>query len=77
MRSFSLFPNPATDVIIIDLKEELIGSNFVITDNAGRIIKTGQINYASTQIDILDLSPGIYVLAINGKSEQKCKLIKQ
>lgn len=55
-----VYPNPATDRIIVELGEF---QEYAISDLLGRTVKTGQLG-ADNFIDINGLSSGIYVLNI-------------
>jgi hypothetical protein len=57
-----LYPNPAKEKVY--LGNATIGTPFKILDNAGRNVKSGQINNILEEIDIEKLSPGIYYIDI-------------
>jgi len=60
-----LFPNPATDFITIDCKNNDINKIYIITNVSGQKIKTFK-NY-SDKIDISNLSKGIYFINFGKK----------
>ena len=63
--SFTLFPNPANDIIYLKNKET--GTvNYQIYDNFGRTVKTGSFENES-RIDISFLARGIYVFRAGEK----------
>lgn len=78
----SIWPNPATDHVIIDyvLQGEQNGELFLF-DATGSILlqKTLPSQTAKTSLSINNLSPGIYLLMIkqDGKMVYQTKLIKQ
>lgn len=64
----SIFPNPASDYLTIDMKTQSINS-FQVYDITGRLIKTNNTNFSYTHtLDISDFSKGIYLLRINSNS---------
>ena len=71
--NISIFPNPATSQICVfgDLKKS---SKINLSNNLGMIVKTTNINKASTtqKIDVSNLPKGIYILSIDNS-----KLIKK
>lgn len=70
---FKIFPNPAENYINLQCENCNI-TEFKITNILGRLVKAVTIkstNNALTQISILDLSPGVYVIA--GFSEKNNK----
>lgn len=73
--NISLFPNPAHDIIKLDLKEEIMLNEIKIFDIAGRLKLTNK--YKSTEIDITNLDSGIYIVEIMTlKSIVRKKIIK-
>jgi hypothetical protein len=62
--SISVYPNPATTLVNLSNTENLIFENVTIVDVNGRIVKTVAINLTQTQINVSDLTSGIYFLNI-------------
>ncbi len=72
-----LFPNPAQHYFELQSNNEMI-NQVVIFDINGSLINQYQINNQHAQIDIQDLSQGIYFIQANSKSKSTYfKLIKQ
>ena len=61
IKKLNIFPNPASDRVIIDTKE-LIGKFITISDFNGRIIKNLLVNKTNTIININKLSNGFYIV---------------
>ncbi len=74
---FSVFPNPAQNVINVKLDAKLLGSVFTIYDNIGKAVKTGKLNSLNTTIDLIDLSSGIYTFNLGENRKQNFKVIKE
>jgi hypothetical protein len=74
--SFSVFPNPAQNIINIKLVDKLIGYAYSMYDGMGRIVLNGILNSELTRIEIDNLTSGIYVFSIGENMTDKCKLIK-
>jgi hypothetical protein len=74
---FSVFPNPAQNVINVNLDAKLVGSVFTIYDNIGKVVKSGKLNSANTTIELNDLSGGIYTFSIGENKKQTFKVIKE
>jgi hypothetical protein len=72
--SFSVFPNPSSDLITIVANEDLVGSEFAIYNSIGKSVRKGLISSKSTVVYLNDLATGIYLLNINN---QGYKVIKQ
>lgn len=60
--NFTVYPNPATDVVNISNVNNLEIKNTVITDINGRIVK--QVNSSVESINVGDLNTGVYFLKV-------------
>ena len=58
--SFSMYPNPASDVLTINSKSEI--KSLKIYNIAGQLMKAKQINNTMVNLDVSGLSKGIYVV---------------
>ncbi|MDQ6904350.1 MAG: T9SS type A sorting domain-containing protein [Bacteroidota bacterium] len=56
------FPNPSKDIITITAANAQPGSNYIITDETGRKILSGNLNQEITTVDIRHLIDGIYFI---------------
>jgi plastocyanin len=72
----SIFPNPATTLITIRAGNNLIGSQYFITDQHGSQMITGKIDRGTFPIDISQYSTGIYLFQVAGQKRSSFKLIK-
>jgi len=69
-QKISVYPNPATDIVIIENMKP--NSSLELIDNSGKLAKSISNSKATkTEINIKDLSSGIYYLKIDGQSVQK------
>lgn len=76
--SVSVFPNPAQNTI--NIKGNSLGFNAItITDANGRAVKTLKIDTTTeTQMNISDLAPGVYFMAISSEAGSVTKkIVKQ
>lgn len=68
-----IFPNPAkTSISLIGLRKE---HEFKITDLTGRVVKKVKLSNKITQVDVSELSNGLYILTEN-KTKAVLKFIK-
>lgn len=65
--SFSLFPNPTTDVLNIDVNA--LGLNYSIQDMTGKTVQKGIINRQI--INVMELQKGMYLFNIEAHKSQK------
>ncbi len=82
--SISIYPNPFTNTIFVELKEELLTNNenveIIIYDLLGRTIKSGTlINTTTFELDLSNLKSGLYLYNISKSNEivGKGKIIKK
>jgi len=75
--SFSVYPNPATDMITVSNSLDAI-ENVTITDLNGRVVKEITLGTTQAQINISDLAQGVYILnaTSNGKTITE-KIVKK
>jgi hypothetical protein len=74
---YSIFPNPATDILNIYSNTEKSFS-YEIVDIADRIIFKEKLNKNNTAVDISELKNGIYILKLRNKDEfHTMKFIKK
>lgn len=63
--NFSIFPNPSNGNFTIKSDLNLINSNVTVSDFYGKIIYNDNLNSNQKQIDLSDLSSGIYMVTLN------------
>lgn len=63
---FSLYPNPAKDVLTVDLSEELTKSSrmFIVNIN-GQIVKEARLQKGVNAINTSEMSKGIYLVTVS------------
>jgi hypothetical protein len=66
--SIALYPNPATDELVIATPDYRTTQQFPIVDACGRICFEGTITSAQTRIDTRFLAPGVYAIVLNNTS---------
>lgn len=75
---FSIYPNPATDVINITNADNILVNNVAVVDLNGRTVKSLNFNNVSeAQINIGDLASGMYLLNVSSdKGTMTKKIVK-
>lgn len=71
-----IFPNPCTTEFTIKKRISSDAIPFNIIDEIGRIVSNGYITNGSSIISVNQLSPGFYILQINGEQPQSIKMMK-
>jgi putative CocE/NonD family hydrolase len=76
-RIFEVYPNPANDILNINLTSNLQGAMFQIYNEAGQLLKIQNLNGSFSFIDISALPVGVYTIQIkNGAQLLNRKLTK-
>jgi hypothetical protein len=75
---FSLYPNPATDKITVEVSGKTNGSNLSILNIEGQQLITRQITEPKTHVDISMLLSGVYFVRLTGERTVSVgKFVKQ
>ena len=74
--TFSIFPNPANDILHINTSTSLTSESYSIVNTLGQTILNGKIENDNTTINVQTLQSGIYFLQIGSKQTQSYKIIK-
>jgi hypothetical protein len=76
--SLLVFPNPATDVITINIDEDIAADNISVTDLQGNIVLQRNLPTNSIAIDISGLANGTYIIiAQTSEGLQHAYFVKQ
>jgi len=73
---FQIFPNPAANSITIHASADQRGAGYLISSLTGNEILHGTLESESTLVDVSQLKPGIYMVAVTGQKRSTLKLIK-
>jgi serine protease len=74
--SFSIYPNPATEKLIIDAGT-VVKANIKLMDLSGRTVLSTQMNHAIYQVDVSTLANGVYMLKVEfGNKTVTKKIVK-
>lgn len=73
----AVYPNPAMDEINIKVTSKLIGNSFKVFDPIGKIVLSGVIRNEITQVDLSNLSSGLYMVNVGDSKKQSFKFIKK
>ncbi|WP_396194543.1 S8 family serine peptidase [Flavobacterium sp.] len=65
LNAINLYPNPANELLNYSYPDDVIVNNIVINDVSGKRILIKDTNLSSNQIDISNLSSGIYFITFN------------
>jgi hypothetical protein len=70
---FSVFPNPANEIVTINTAFDQT-FELVILDIDGRVIKSYLLDHSNEQVDVSDLSTGIYIL--EARTDSNVELVR-
>ncbi len=71
-----LFPNPASNILYLDIKNTGSAYNYLITDQLGRTVSRNTLGTAHT-IDISELSAGVYFMEIKPVEDNRSVAFKK
>ena len=75
--SINISPNPTSSKITIKASLALIGEEYIIYDQQGKAVKLGIITAEETEIDLSNLSEGVYLFKAGAEMQETFKIIKQ
>ncbi|HRX69439.1 MAG TPA: GEVED domain-containing protein, partial [Tenuifilaceae bacterium] len=67
--SYMVYPNPANDYVNISLQGIRGDVSLRIYDLQGRLVKETMLNSLDSQIDVSDLSKGVYIISVDEEKE--------
>ena len=70
---FKVFPSPATDIITLTVNRQLIGKDYYITDEFGKIVLSGKLLSEKSIVHINELASGIYIIRVMNQSKKMIK----
>ena len=66
-----LYPNPALNVLNVNINPDLINQPYSIIDGLGRVVLNGKLNDVENTINVEQLSKGIYYLKLSNNKSSK------
>jgi hypothetical protein len=73
---FAIFPNPATDIVVIKANASMIGIPFFVADYHGRVVISGVIESETTEINLESLPAGVYIINAGHQIKQAFRVLK-
>ncbi len=73
----NISPNPTSSKITVKASLVLIGKEYIIYDQQGKVVKSGIITAEETEIDLSNLSEGVYLFKAGAEMQETFKIIKQ
>ncbi len=77
LSNLTIYPNPASNHINVSVPEELLGTNFKIYDNKGKVVLSGKLEQSEIKIEIDEWANGAYILHVNGAFEKSFRIVKE
>lgn len=74
--NLSAYPNPFSNVLIIEVNKIGLDCQYILSDQLGRQVQHGVLFHDYSVLDMSFLKPGIYLFRITGNKSQSMKLIK-
>ncbi|RYM32521.1 T9SS type A sorting domain-containing protein [Brumimicrobium glaciale] len=73
----SVFPNPTSASITLEVTNELLGENYMIFDQSGRLLAKDKVVLLNTELDLSNYKSGFYFLRVGDQFGNVVKLIKR
>ncbi len=77
LSEFSVYPNPTNNQVTVKANSKLVGKAYIIYDNMGKMVLSGQINAENTVIELGNLPDGIYLFNVGENNKQTFRTIKE
>ena len=75
--NYSISPNPTTSKITVKSSLELNGEEYIIYDQLGKEVMSGIISSEETEIDLSNISEGVYLFKVGEEMQETFRIIKQ
>ncbi|MEL1245068.1 T9SS type A sorting domain-containing protein [Flavobacterium sp. DGU11] len=72
-----IYPNPAGDVLYIDIDPILVGIQYNFIDINGRDVQSGILNSERNRIDVGRLQPGVFIIKVSEFPDYSYRLVKK
>jgi hypothetical protein len=66
----SVYPNPAQDIIFLNVDPASVGSNILICDAFGRILLESTIQKEETRLDLREFATGTYLIKVGSQTKR-------
>ena len=71
-----VYPNPATEILTIQIQEELLGEDYLIKDVNGKVLASGTFKAIDTAIEVKAFASGVYFILV-GFHSNAIKFVKK
>jgi hypothetical protein len=76
-KNITIYPNPTSEVISVEIDPILLGQTYTIIDQVGRPILSGKLTSKVLRININELPTGMYFFKIGGQEKQTFIVMKK
>jgi hypothetical protein len=74
---FVLYPNPASEQITIKTDAGMIGKEYALYNQVGKLITKGKLTGENTSLSLQGLARGLYSIAIQGQEKKSFTISKE
>lgn len=75
--NFSVLTNPVTDLLTLKCNADLLGSDYIIAELNGKALLYGKLTLEEMNINVSQLTSGMYLLRIGGYNASVVKIVKK
>jgi len=76
-KEISFYPNVVADYLNVSISNELIGSDYIVSDIQGKKILMGKLTRENEVIDFTFISGGVYLLTVDQNEDQVYRIVKE
>jgi hypothetical protein len=76
-KEISFYPNVVADYLNVSISNELIGSDYIVSDIQGKKILMGKFTRENEVIDFTFISGGVYLLTVDQNEDQVYRIVKE
>jgi hypothetical protein len=73
----SVYPNPTSDIIHIQMKAEFSGTKYTLYSSTGIAVLSGELEGVETTINLKNLAEGLYLISLGDEAKQTVRVIKE
>ena len=71
-----VYPNPTSKDVTLEITDVLLGKDYYLTDNTGRIILSGQFRALKETVNLEQIATGVYFIKIDNNANLTYKIVK-
>jgi hypothetical protein len=71
-----IYPNPTSSIFTIEISNGLIGKEYIISDNLGRVVKKSYFTCSQERVELISIFRGTYFIEVKGSGIKQVVVIQ-